>query len=75
MKAAGFWNVTPCSTMFKASSKMLVYINYTTGRHTPDGSSVFFAVCTAFCRIRTKTKDGNEKIYITQNMSINSEKK
>jgi hypothetical protein len=72
MKVAGFWNVTLCSPMFEGSSEISVYVYHTTGSHTPDDSSVFSAVCTACCRIRTKTKDECEKIYIVQNMSINS---
>ena len=51
MKAAGFWNVTPCSPMLTASSEMSVYIYYTTGRHTPDDRSVFSEVGTACGRI------------------------
>jgi len=62
----------PCSPMFEGSSEMSVYIYYTTGRHTPDDSSVSSAVCTACCRIRTKTKEGYEQIYIVRNMSINA---
>jgi len=72
MKAAGFWNVTLCSPMFQGSSEMSVYIYYTKGCHSPDDSSVFSAFCTVCCRIRRKTKDEYGKMYILQNMSINS---
>jgi hypothetical protein len=72
MKAAGFWNVTPCSPMSERYSEMSVYLSYTAGRHTPEERSVFSAVFTACCRIRSKTKDGYEKIYNVQNKSINS---